>query len=134
MYKSLYTLSYVCIILTIHNTKGETKMSKSDYPVENLTNLEQRVLSAIAAEGMVGYCTDLADIKKRTGMELASIKGVVGSLVKKGLVAAEEDHRNGRVCHDLFLRIDGECLCFGDESGNLTESGLDLAKAIANYF
>lgn len=67
-----------------------------------LTILETKVYNFILQECMDDYCTSAIDISEQLDMNIKSVKGVVGSLVKKGMVDAQEDHRGGKKFLDLF--------------------------------
>lgn len=67
----------------------------------NLTTLEIQVLKAFptnytcAEDEISDNCTstDVKELSKITGLEVDSVKGVIGSLVKKGLVDTYTIHK-----------------------------------------
>ena len=80
-----------------------------------MTELETKVLEAIKTDCEMDYSSSLKEVAERTGLDYSTIKGVVGSLVKKGKVYAEQEKRGGKVFMDLFyLNEDGQTLSFGD--------------------
>ena len=79
-----------------------------------MTELETKVLEAIKEDCEMDYSSSLKEVAERTGLDYSTIKGVVGSLVKKGKVYAEQEQRGGKVFMDLFfVKEDGEVLSFG---------------------
>lgn len=68
----------------------------------NLTNNEQMVLESITKICTIDYSADVEDISTETGLSMPSVKGVVGSLVKKCLVCCESEERGGKVWYDIF--------------------------------
>lgn len=68
----------------------------------NLTNNEQIVLESITKICNEDYSADVEDIATETGLSMPSVKGVVGSLVKKHLVSCESEERAGKVWYDIF--------------------------------
>lgn len=80
-----------------------------------MTHREKMVLAAITDVCEDDYSADMADVKSATGFDAPTIKGIVGSLVKKGKVIAEEEERDGMIFFDWFPVNDkGECLNFGE--------------------
>ena len=80
-----------------------------------MTNLEQQVLAAIKADCEQDFSSSVKEVAAATGLDVKTVKGVVGSLVKKDRVAAEQEERGGRVFLDLFYKSEsGEVLSFGD--------------------
>jgi len=86
-----------------------------------LTPLESQCYKAALNDGMEDYSSSVKEIAERTGIAVASVKGAVGSLVKKGLLVAEEENRNGTTFLDIFPIWCGEFIAFGGESANLTD-------------
>ena len=70
-----------------------------------LTKLEATVFKAIRNTCKVDAWSDVESIVEVTGMAAASVKGVVGSLVKKDMVMVCEDEING-VKHKSIYYID----------------------------
>lgn len=108
----------------------------SNYPVPGLTEKEQLVLTYIAFDIMEegDYCVWAEDISKGTQLDLDTVVGVLGSLVKKGHVTTEGRKLDlGKIAHDVFLVIDGIVVCFADEGRELNKDQTSLAYAIANW-
>lgn len=79
----------------------------------NLTDLEQTVLVIAQIQCHADYCSSVKDIARVTGLEIASVKGAVGSLVKKGKLLAESEERNGKMFMDIFVVTDEGILSHG---------------------
>jgi hypothetical protein len=60
--------------------------------------------------------TDAGEISRHVDINVQSVKGIVGSLVKKGLVYAETEERGGKVFHDLSPVFNGQPVMFDGES------------------
>lgn len=60
--------------------------------------------------------TDVKEVSQHVDLDVQSVKGVVGSLVKKGLVYAETEERGGKVFHDLSPVFNGQPVMFDGES------------------
>ena len=77
----------------------------------NLTNNEQTVLNSITELCVYDYSAEVHEISDKTGMSMESIKGVVGSLVKKNAVVCESEFRGDRTFYDIFpINSDGQTL------------------------
>ena len=46
-------------------------------------------------------------------MDIKTVKGVIGSLIKKDMMQAEEDIRDGRLFKDIFVKVGGHTMSFG---------------------
>lgn len=103
------------------------------YPIENLTEKEQVVFTAITFMCFNDYCADLADVVRITGLDQESAKGVVGSLTKKNHVAAVQEKRGGKMFFDLHAVFGSEFLCWGDESGNLSPADFAIAEQVRDW-
>ena len=68
----------------------------------NLTNNEQIVLESITKICTMDYSADVNEIAFNTGMSMESVKGVVGSLVKKKKVLCESEYRGDSLFYDIF--------------------------------
>ena len=68
----------------------------------NLTNNEQIVLESITKICTMDYSADVNEIAFNTGMSMESVKGVVGSLVKKNKVLCESEYRGDSLFYDIF--------------------------------
>ena len=72
----------------------------------NLTDLQAAILpsflqcgSASSAMGDTGSTyTDAKELAKETGLPFATVRGVVGTLVKAGLVWADDEADGGLLC------------------------------------
>ena len=104
-----------------------------DFPISSLTEKEQAVLSAIVSACCNDYCADLADVVSITGFAQETAKGVIGSLVKKGHVLAEEEKRGGKTFFDLFAVFNGERLSWGGESSDLKDEDFELIIKIRDW-
>ncbi len=67
-----------------------------------MTKLEDTTLAAIVDICTYDYSADVETIAEKTGMTANSVKGVVGSLTKKGLAYCEQENRGGKVFYDIF--------------------------------
>ena len=81
----------------------------------NITQLEAKVLKEVWSASF-DYSTDAKEIAEKTGMDIKSVKGALGSLVKKGLAYSETDERGGVVFHDIFPVFNGKVICFDGEN------------------
>jgi hypothetical protein len=80
-----------------------------------LTTTEAVVLKEIWGASY-GVPTDAGEISRHVDINVQSVKGIVGSLVKKGLVYAETEERGGKVFHDLSPVFNGQPVMFDGES------------------
>ena len=81
----------------------------------NLTNNEQIVLDAIINTCAMDYCADVNEIARSTTMTIESVKGIVGSLVKKKLVICESEYRGDRLFYDIFpVNSEGQVFSHND--------------------
>jgi hypothetical protein len=80
-----------------------------------LTATEAVVLKEIWGASY-GVPTDAGEISRHVDINVQSVKGIVGSLVKKGLVYAETEERGGKVFHDLSPVFNGQPVMFDGES------------------
>jgi DNA-binding MarR family transcriptional regulator len=62
-----------------------------------ITELEKVVYNAILDTCYHECEADLIDIHESTGIKINSIKGVIGSLTKKGLVEVTKEKRDGKI-------------------------------------
>jgi hypothetical protein len=79
----------------------------------NYTDLEKKVFNAIIDLCMDACEADCKDIVDYIGVDIKSVKGVVGSLVKKGLVQVGSEYRGGNNFMTIHPLIDGDLLSFG---------------------
>jgi hypothetical protein len=81
----------------------------------NLTSNERAVLDTIAEICIMDYSADVNEIARSTTMTIESVKGVVGSLVKKKLVICESEYRGDRLFYDIFpVNSDGQVFSNND--------------------
>lgn len=67
-----------------------------------LTDLETKVLKVIREQALDDYSSSVKEVSNATQLDVKTVKGVVGSLVKKNLVMADHEERGGRMFLDLF--------------------------------
>ena len=67
-----------------------------------LTELETKVMVSSLKESLDDYCTDAQTIASDLKLPINTIKGVVGSLAKKGLLDPVQDERGGQKFRDIF--------------------------------
>lgn len=70
------------------------------------TELEKKVYNALIDFVSGDYSADLSDLSQSTGLTEETVKGVVGSLVKKGKVETEEEVRGGKRFVDINPSLD----------------------------
>ena len=90
------------------------------------TKLEVTVFNKLV--DICAYCcdADVADLSNETGLSKNTIKGVVGSLVKKDLVVVGEETRERKIFLTINTIIDGEAFAFGCD--NQTEEEIENLK------
>ena len=77
------------------------------------TGLEVTVFNKLV-DICVDTCeADVADLSVATGLKKATIKGVIGSLVKKELVVVGEEERERKIFMTINPIINGEAFAFG---------------------
>jgi DNA-binding MarR family transcriptional regulator len=81
-----------------------------------LTKLEKIVYASIKNECKTEYCSDVKIVSEDTGLKVNVVKGVVGSLVKKGFVDTQTEERDNIVFNDLFAIVDGELWSYAIEN------------------
>ena len=79
----------------------------------NFTDLEKKAFNAIIDLCMDECEADCKDIVDYIGIDIKSVKGVVGSLVKKGLVEVGSENRGGNNFMTINPLINGDLLSFG---------------------
>jgi predicted transcriptional regulator len=77
------------------------------------TNLEKTVFNALLEFCIDNPEADVHDLSSNTGLSKESIKGVVGSLVKKEIVQVGKDKRNGKDFNTINPIVNNELLSFG---------------------
>lgn len=82
-----------------------------------LTKLEKIVYESVKEECKHEYSSDVKTISTDTGLPVNTVKGVVGSLVKKGLVECTTDIRDNTEFNDIFAIVDGELWSYAIENG-----------------
>ena len=82
-----------------------------------LTQKEQIVLDVIEQICQDDYSADVDSLARATDMTVYSIKGVLGSLVKKNRALCEQEERADRLFYDIFYRDEnGRILSYGEWS------------------
>lgn len=77
------------------------------------TELEKKVFNAavdLCMDECEASCEDISDYAE---IDIKSVKGALGSLVKKGLVQVGTDNRGGVDFSTIHPLIDGDLLSFG---------------------
>lgn len=72
------------------------------------TNLEIRVFNEIVDLNCRGYGAEFTDLAANLGIPQSSLKGVLGSLVKKELIEVDKWEVEGRSYSEAFPIINGE--------------------------
>lgn len=70
------------------------------------TDLEKKVYNALIDFVKWEFSADLTDLSNSTGLAEGTIKGVVGSLVKKGKIDTDEEVRGGTRFVDIFPSLE----------------------------
>lgn len=83
----------------------------------NLTEMENKVYESVKEECKREYSSGVIAISNDTGIGVNSVKGVVGSLVKKGLLEVQEEERCSMIFHDIFAIVDDELWSYAIENG-----------------
>ena len=83
--------------------------------IDGMTEKETLVYNAAVEQCEDEYSTSAKELAEATGLDIKTIKGVVGSLCKKGHMQAEEEERGGKVFLDLWPVVDGQPLCYGNQ-------------------
>jgi DNA-binding MarR family transcriptional regulator len=74
----------------------------------NFTELETQVYEAAQNDD---YSSSAKEIAAKTGLDIKTVKGVIGSLVKKGRMQVEEEERGGIIYNDVWaVDEDGELI------------------------
>lgn len=81
-----------------------------------LTELETKVYESVKEECKHEYSSDVVAISNDTGIAVNSVKGVVGSLVKKGFLEVQKEERCSIIFHDIFAIVDGELWSYAIEN------------------
>lgn len=97
--------------------------------MKDLNQNEQAVLTAIAKHCFDDFSSSVVEVAEDTGISLASVKGYVGSLVKKGYVDAETEKRGGETFFDLWLLVGGQRVGFGCDQFDSVEDMLQQSIA-----
>jgi len=94
-----------------------TVKERKYYIVINLTQNEQIILEMTRMYCQADYAADVDLLANASGMSVYSVKGVIGSLVKKDRVVCEQEERADRLFYDIFYKgEDGKILSYGDWS------------------
>ena len=81
-----------------------------------MTDLEKKVYEVVKNECWLEYSADVNTIADVTGLSKSVIKGVVGSLTKKGMVECDHEDRNGSMMYDIFAIVDGKIWSYAAEN------------------
>lgn len=79
----------------------------------NLTNLEKQTYNALIDLCMDQSDADVKDLADFTGLEKSTLKGAVGSLVKKGMAEVGEESRDFKNFKTINPIINGFSMSFG---------------------
>ena len=82
-----------------------------------MTNLEKTIYDAAVKLCLAGeYSVDAKDLAAETKLDVKTVRGVMGSLVKKNLMESDgADVRGGQVYYDAFpMNADGEICSMGE--------------------
>lgn len=82
----------------------------------NYTDLEKQVFNSIVDICMDECEANCKDIQHETGIDIKSIKGALGSLVKKGMVVVGQNVRSGKKYMTTNPIINDGYLSFGYDS------------------
>ena len=74
------------------------------------TNLEIKVFNKVLDVCYDDYCASAKDLAKTLDLPINTVKGVLGSLVKKGKVQCEEEERSQTVFLDVHAIVN-DCGC-----------------------
>ena len=77
------------------------------------TDLEKKIFNALVDICMDDVESDVSDLSSETGLTKNTVKGVVGSLVKKGVVHVDKEQRDHRAFMTINPIVNGETLSFG---------------------
>lgn len=77
------------------------------------TNLEKTVFNALVEFCIDNPEADVNDLSNNTGLSKESVKGVIGSLVKKEIVQVGKEKRSGKEFLTINPIINNELLSFG---------------------
>jgi predicted transcriptional regulator len=84
------------------------------------TDLEKKVYNALIDIVEYEFSADLTDLSESTGLTEDTVKGVIGSLVKKGKVDTDEEIRGGKRFVDIFPALDSSSfLCDNYEENQI---------------
>ena len=82
----------------------------------NLTELETRVFNQAEEHCMNDYCSDAKQLAEDLNLPINTVKGAVGSLIKKGKMQANQEERGGEMFYDLnTITPNGNLQCYGEQ-------------------
>lgn len=77
------------------------------------TRLEVQIFNSLVEYCFSAYSSSAKELADQTGLPVDTVKGVLGSLVKKELVQVCTDTRSGQTFKDVWPVIEGKALCYG---------------------
>ena len=90
------------------------------------TNLEKKTFNALIDICMDDYEANIKELSESTGIEISSLRGVVGSLVKKGLAQCNTEIRQGKKFEGINPIVNEELFCFGCDSYDFDDASIKL--------
>ena len=98
----------------------------------DLTDLEELAYRSILRTSMYEYCSSVQDVAENLAISVNSAKGVIGSLIKKGMIYTQEETRDRVIFNDVFAWFHMRGTYCSPSYGN--ENLLDHEReAIENY-
>lgn len=95
-----------------------------------LTKLELKVITLISEHCYDEYSSSVKDLAKDLVLKVNTVKGIIGSLTKKGLISCEEEIEwNGEVSYQVFILVNEEAISYGCDCA-LFSSSTDLLKSV----
>ncbi|MCF2901151.1 helix-turn-helix domain-containing protein [Pseudoalteromonas sp. OFAV1] len=83
--------------------------------VTEFTDLEKLVFNTLVDHCMDDVEADIDDLSLKTRLTVSTVKGVIGSLVKKGVVHVDSEKRDFKTFKTINPIIDGKTLSFGGD-------------------
>ena len=114
IFRSFYCCNAHYFVVMFNCGQGDHTITRRE---KMLTKLETTVYTA-AVEICLGgdYSVDAKDLAAQAGLDVKTVKGAMGSLVKKDrMVSNGAEIRGGQVFHDAFPKNDSGQICsFGE--------------------
>lgn len=99
--------------------KSYSVLSEAAIAVASLTEGEEKVLRALY-DICFGECfAEVSDVVSETGYDQNSVKGYLGSLVRKGYAISDEFDVNDRMYHGTCPILEGKPVSFGWDHYNV---------------